>query len=42
MVAHVIANPQGEAIRCTRMDCFTAFAMTAGLTAIVLCEELQG
>jgi hypothetical protein len=23
MVAPVIANPQGEAIQCTRMDCFT-------------------
>jgi hypothetical protein len=42
MVAHVIANPQGEAIQHTCMDCFTAFAMTEGLTAIVLCEELQG
>jgi hypothetical protein len=28
IVAHVIANPQGEAIHCTRRDCFTAFAMT--------------
>jgi hypothetical protein len=23
IVAPVIANPQGEAIQCTRMDCFT-------------------
>jgi hypothetical protein len=28
MVAPVIANPQGEAIQCTRMDCFTPIAMT--------------
>jgi hypothetical protein len=27
-VASVIANLQGEAIQGTRMDCFTAFAMT--------------
>jgi hypothetical protein len=35
-VAHVIANPQGEAIHAGTLDCFTAFAMTEGVTAIVI------
>jgi hypothetical protein len=33
----VIANPQGEAIHTGSLDCFTAFAMTAGLTASRSC-----
>jgi hypothetical protein len=39
MVAPVIANPQGEAIHARTLDCFTAFAMTAGLTAIVIITD---
>jgi hypothetical protein len=38
----VIANPQGEAIRCARMDCFAALAMTEGVTAMgVLCRHRE-
>jgi hypothetical protein len=36
IVAPVIANPQGEAIHARTLDCFTSFAMTKGITAIVI------
>jgi hypothetical protein len=42
MVAPVIANPQGEAIHAGTLDCFTAFAMTEGLTAMeVMCRHRE-
>jgi hypothetical protein len=36
IVTSVIANPQGEAIQRTRMDCFTAFAKTENVTVIII------
>jgi hypothetical protein len=37
----VIANPQGEAIHADTLDCFTAFAMTEGVTVIVIIRSCE-